>query len=949
MNYLEWNNLIAMHFFNNENENANKEIYLYITKDDIIKIGGAELSNEGKEAIWNDFINAICESLLQCNTGNPIIKSAVNIYKDWIEQNEVLNKQQKYSSPPYIIFLVLTILPLTESHDNINPNNYYDQLRTFLSENNLPNENINTSNFKKLDVLWENLLDWLNNIKSGQLGIIQLHNFGNPHWRHIGKPLSQCLLSPLTISKLPEVFNESSLTPYSNYSNEHFRKIILHHNNNLIKLKNFVERILIDNDDDTKVNDILEIIKKEYKKWDGETEKIIITGGTEKKTRGFIIAKICLQLNININNESVEFSNRLLSKNEYPESLTLGNIDVKYEKNGFSTTLKFDINNFNDFKEFKDENNKWIARFPQNDIRLFINAGYYQLSNSFFIETGKISRVSQMYLLCKSEKRDDILEWGKSFIDGDFKEINFDGIPEGFNLFWFKNPQSSHSDIEILKVLENKTIVISGGMPLKSRTYLNIYPPVVNIENADGKEKVFIEYTDNGEKLDLEKDNDYLDRFHFTKNVKCNKPFKIKIEGQQLPSYSYSYEFSKNDLNIVNYSNELPSRDKFGKRTINSNEIIATGNNVNSNGLIESQKGYVNLFRKDYNLSVRFNFQKPAFNYTNDKDALLYYLSNKKTCKIKDFFDNFEYLYNKINFRNNSNENLIQLKKTALYQYSNLGFIECFYDTKQIFICPPQLFLIPSEYGRKAILAGARNKLLVDKLKTLSKNYKITFNIESQKSNSDKLLLPQIITLHSCCNYPQDDDKNLVEISKECGIAFNKDIFNQIGFLLKSSSLEKYKKYLLATNETQIVDYPWGRYIFNPVTFNFEINNNTNFDRTFVLTEYKLDYNLNQKLWISNHCYNVDKNWGRYLILREKNINVFLYHLDNKKLAIPVKLPLPFILAKAIIMLSGEIPQMKDIAHLNKNILYFIFNNIPELIAENISNKLGQKLIKKNF
>jgi hypothetical protein len=50
MQYLEWNDLITKHFFNNE-ENAGKEVLLYVND--------AILEEIGKEAGVDDFIQSI--------------------------------------------------------------------------------------------------------------------------------------------------------------------------------------------------------------------------------------------------------------------------------------------------------------------------------------------------------------------------------------------------------------------------------------------------------------------------------------------------------------------------------------------------------------------------------------------------------------------------------------------------------------------------------------------------------------------------------------------------------------------------------------------------------------------------------------------------------------------------------------------------------------------------
>ncbi|MDD5361400.1 MAG: hypothetical protein PHN88_04660 [Ignavibacteria bacterium] len=947
MNCLEWNNLIARHIFNEDS--ASKNVYLYLSKEDITEIGKSTLLVTNNDAIWKDFICAIKNCLPESKCGSPIIEMAIKVFEDWVNLSNTLYGSNSNFYPPYLIYLILTVLPLTEAHRNFDPRNYYEPFKQFLEKNDLPAEKIDTQNFKKLDVLWDDLLVWANNKKAGSLGVFQLHNFGNPNWIHVGKPLSQCLLSPSNLLKLPDLFNEAKLTPYSNYSSEYFLKIVLFHNDNILKLKDFVYKILKENKDTEIVKAILGIIKKEFQKWNGETERKIVFEHTEKVAKGYTIAKICFQLKINTINEKIEISNRLFSENEYPDNLIFNDIQVNYEINGFSSTVLFNLDYCH---EYTDENNKWIARFPNSEIRLFINAGYYQLSNSYFIETNSLSRVNPMYMLCKEEFNSEILTWGENFMSGDFKKIEFEGIPSGFSLFWLRNPQISNPKFETLQILYNKSIETKEGIHLKGKSYHYLYPPYIDIKNADGTENVFIEYTNDGTLIFLEKDKNFKDRFYFPKGIKCNIPFKIKIKDQELASYAYSYELIKTNLEeILKFPYNIPLRNKFGLRTDNLDLSIVKGNDIiTKKGFAETQRQYVDLFKRNYVLGITFSSQKNNITYTNYDDPLLSYLSTIKTCTINDFYNNFEFFYNKISSAEKTPENLSRAKKTALYHYSNLGFIECFYESRQIYICPPQLFLIPSQYGRKAIITGARNEELIQKINKYSKKLDIKFNIVNQNDKKNEFLLPNIISLFSFSNDSKRDESKLYDLSKKCDIAFNKDIFNQIGFMIMSSSVNEYRDFMFSNMESPKEDYPWGRYIFNSETFTFDPNYTDNFNKELSLVEYRLDYKLNQKLWMSNKCFNINKTWGRYLVLKRMGKNVILYDKKNEILAIPVLLPLPLLLAKALVMLSGEIPPRQFINYCNKNFLYYLYKNIPESIARHISGiKLGQTLISENI
>jgi len=96
MDYIKWNNILASNFFNEEN--AEKPVNLFITKDEIIKTGELHIGNSSPGIVWNDFINAINEDLKSYNQENKLVKRAndrLAYYK---------SARQDYEFPPYLLY-----------------------------------------------------------------------------------------------------------------------------------------------------------------------------------------------------------------------------------------------------------------------------------------------------------------------------------------------------------------------------------------------------------------------------------------------------------------------------------------------------------------------------------------------------------------------------------------------------------------------------------------------------------------------------------------------------------------------------------------------------------------------------------------------------------------------------------------------------------------------------
>ena len=108
MNYLEWNNLIGQHFFNTAN--AGKDVYLYITKNEIIELAGNSLPATSPEEIWSDFIKAIKKGIPGSAQLSLIDKSIYALKKS---QDKVLRIEgTEILRPAYITYLTFFVSPL---------------------------------------------------------------------------------------------------------------------------------------------------------------------------------------------------------------------------------------------------------------------------------------------------------------------------------------------------------------------------------------------------------------------------------------------------------------------------------------------------------------------------------------------------------------------------------------------------------------------------------------------------------------------------------------------------------------------------------------------------------------------------------------------------------------------------------------------------------------------
>jgi hypothetical protein len=96
---------------------------------------------------------------------------------------------------------------------------------------------------------------------------------------------------------------------------------------------------------------------------------------------------------------------------------------------------------------------------------------------------------------------------------------------------------------------------------------------------------------------------------------------------------------------------------------------------------------------------------------------------------------------------------------------------------------------------------------------------------------------------------------------------------------------------------------------------------------------------------MNGKCYFIDKNWGKYLALNYFQKHDIFYNNEDHRVAIPVQLPLPRLLAESIMLLSGLAPVYTKI----NSKPYRVYENVPSPFIKNLFDKLKQQPLLVNF
>lgn len=939
MEYLEWNNAIGKWFFNEEK--AEQEVHLFLSKHDIVKIGKEQGLAGDDENIFLDYIEAIKKGICRKFSNGNILEHALYAYDKW-QENPVKINGVPVEYPLYLGYLSLFVLPLTENNRlNLRADAYYPPVRNFFKKYELPslpyqNEALNWN------LLWKDLEEWSILKKNTELGYFELHPFSNKNWVYVGKPLSQSIFPLYAIRQLPQFFETCGLVPGEEIDGTIFRKILSANGEKFLGLARGVLNA-IRNSDNELGQSIINIVKKNYQEWTGNTDQYDSENETIKKGNTVAQLRLCIEGD---RARGYRTYYRMYTKLDFPEDLTFVHNDRTHKcqqfGKGWSKPLFLP---FDEGLELQDNLNKWKAKFPEKEVRLLIEGKNFHLSG--WVEVPYMV-TSRMLLLAKEEQSASIEEWGDCFSESDFKKISAVGIPTGHVLYEICNPPIGHPDISVLQFKTDKRIIISGGMKTGVRTWLKDLLPDVELENGRGTETVYLVYEDSDEKIPLERKDIDQPVWTLPHDIKTNKGFYLKIEGdnvkgEQLKNYILD---SQGKVEMLD-EEALPARNQFGQVII-SEEIDSYV--IGSKLLTEDERKLwlrQNIYSRDFRPQTTHGMyvQSEPNDLNHFNDMLITFLTVKRESNAKDYFDAFESVYQKRfgpdEIESHSIE-LSRLKRWSLNYLDYMGILDYEYSTKKIVVNPPQFILIPTRSGRKVLLIGGRTPELIQKIKAQTNEEGLHLNLEPQDTSLSPFILPTTVTVKG---FDESDgnkiEKKLKKIAEACSISFNPDKLPQFRLAEFSGNIDEYKSQL--TPDERFDDSGWPARIFDVDQLRFNPIDTQSIDKSFALVEYRLtEYSFKHRLWMNGQPHAINKNWGRYMILNRSRKEVIFNDRDKNIVAIPASLPLPRLISEAMTLFSGKAPKRLFLEIEGIKTWFNIYENILPIFASNYFKKVGQ-------
>lgn len=279
-------------------------------------------------------------------------------------------------------------------------------------------------------------------------------------------------------------------------------------------------------------------------------------------------------------------------------------------------------------------------------------------------------------------------------------------------------------------------------------------------------------------------------------------------------------------------------------------------------------------------------------------------------------------------------------RKSSINILDYLGYVDYNYENDQIYTLPPKLVSIPCNKGRKALLIGGRDEKLINAMiKYCSKSdNKISLSVKRQSEHNLLMLIPDSIILES------NNSKEFENIATYFEIEFDEWYLLKLQNILPT--LSEYEQFTISQGSSE----SWEKFglekkVFKKENLKFEVV--SGYDKGYSLTECRPSYIPEFGLWINESYYTVDKNWGKYLFINHcankvkgfgegtyfaKPLEIFC---NQNNLAIPASLPLPKLISRIILQLSGEAPDFKEMDLKGKKVWYNVYRNVPSIFIEN--------------
>ena len=931
MLYSQWNTLLFNYYFE---EGKDHEVFLGIDKDSLIdyiidrglfqdEIERVQDANPGRKIVPEDYI---------WTNFTQLFKKREYCSKDVlfeVFQNHLYDSKTPEKMPTIFPCLALFIMPLANNPE-MDPRNFYDRLTKFLRDNNIirPFESIDTPDlrdfrFPSLSLMWENLEIWA---QSEGYHYFVKSSTSSGH-KYVGPFMAESLLTATQRDKFKIVFYEAGLTPDQEISDEIIARILHVHHKHIGFTDEQGWKKVYDKYKDILISEF----RRQYDEWDGNTI-IRLHENNRRITKecGFN-KKLYLCMTIFRNSYNFYFKARFTDAEPGSEFSYIQDANSSYDftisNDGYADS-PFRINNLSDIIS----SNKGIylreCSNPKNRLS-FQNEEFFLFEKYYdtYTSSCKLKLGGKFYFLV----RGDSVEKYESWLEDNSAQLILgqNQLSPTYSLYLIPEVKVSFPGHNSLNCSTKISVSLSNTFVLKKESRItSIYRGLPTFFEIDGANVIHDEVTaifeGYGQRyrkpLEYEEASRLWKMQPISNKLMLGLPFTLYINGQQVSRNRYLLD---DFTALQNEEYREISYDAWG----NYSEQISDYNGL----MVEGTPGIGYLLKDNM---AKFGkvpvIEKKEYEFT---DYLLYWMSSRASFEKSDVADAISVqVQNAIVTESSLDKWNI---RTIIDNYCRLGYINYAYADGKHIIAPnkPTLILLPAKVNRtsvagsissvncaekyfKVLLTGARTPDFIDKLLKRAESFshnggRILVQIEQSKNP----LYPQRILLWA------EDLNTIRSFTEKYEIQFQNAIYANL-LLNGLGSVEDYESYIVDkykdfndTNEgfTDLVSIDYNE-LAQVAAIGSYYKKDKVYKSTFnrdhaVVTYFPGRYMERTILWRDGKQYPVDKYWGHFIGMKIDNAKVIRIDETKTSFQMPLAIRLPILYARALTMMTGEIPE----------------------------------------
>lgn len=999
MDYLQWNERIAAHFFNEERAMCN--VYLYVTEELINHLGSDE------QVDCQDFIRAIKKG------PSCFLEPYPNIFRTALALKDLDKyKSKKLKYPRYIGYLAFLVL--AASHDDFASKNYCKRLNFLLGEN----ENRQHPDFDRMLELWDDLEKWANHEKGEEWG--SFHKIKISKHRHVGLIYGQTLLTEQEIKNLPTIFDAADLLPNSSISDQNLANLLIDKGNKIFNRRTI--RLLESGINNKFCQALLNLVSEEFEKWDGTVEFLL--------ENGTIINRYLLMISAKLDSiaERLTLKIRCKTGGNFPEDgFSFDYQEKSYfcesESEHWSTPISIDLSqDWQKGVKLVSDNKQYKFKLFGSKVRVLVSAGRENLPG--LIEVYKLLPNIPFYLIVHQSCSYDIEQWGGSSECEGFEKVTIEqGLPSGWNFYKVKAAFSDTLVKDKYPVLAFPTTIklnLEGGIRLgKGNEFFAFAPPKFILES--GNKSTIVQGFCKETPLNLE----YNNGIHtLPLNAPTHQKIEIKVyQGDKIinsRSLELLYHFEHQPFSEDHYF------DAFGQLTQNSrrvaggyfqeynppvfqyNPVVAT--NIAHNIVLIGRKpgeiaNYLEKFSWlpiwEIHLGKKFHSVKfcgihkteyeclPQKSSCSDLEKLqawkkLLWKDRKKFIDVsrgkRDLWEQYTKAAKQI--KTTQSKSSQQLTRQQASIDSSESCIQPGYPDQMLYVISVKQTMRWQNF--KEIVNCLSNQEEEEQQQHL---YLRSFldslghcDFDFTVNNNKVYACPPVLVRLPNLTLPQGILAGLrfpdtvEQLSQVCE-SINPNIYIEVAPQPEQYKLLPQRVFIQTKTENELEEIAtrlnlhynpiptawslvnfsgsledylqtlewskageinWKRKTFDPETLKFTTDISVEFKIRFSQYIHPKTQIRSYYLWRDQQSARVDKAWGIYAVLQELQKNVLCYDPDKSIMAIPTGATLPKLLERSLTLCSGYIPKLEK--------SFKVFRDVPDLIANKLAEKLCQTL-----